>query len=247
MSIKSLARQWLNSRGYAVYNTAQPHVYSEDGFSTTHNKNFLRNLRFLDAYERGIKANGGADHHMRWRAHVAFWVARQACRLPGDFVECGVSTGFLASGIMDYLNWNSLGRRYVMFDTWAGLDDRYLSDAEREAGRLEWYAGLDFESVKRNFSEYENVEMVRGTVPETLASTKIDQVCYLSLDMNCTRPEIEAAEYFWPRMVPGAFMLLDDYAYSGYEEQNAAFNEFATRHEIEILSLPTGQGLAIKP
>ena len=135
MFIKSVARRWLNSKGYAVFNSAQPHVYSEDGLATIHNKSFLRNPRFQRAYDRGIKANG-ADHFMRWRAHVAFWVAKQASRLPGDFVECGVSTGFLASGIMDYLDWNSLNRRYIMFDTWAGLDDRYLSKLRTPSGPI---------------------------------------------------------------------------------------------------------------
>ena len=79
-----------------------------------------------------------------------------------------------------------------------------------------------------------------------LRAASIDAVCYLSLDMNNTLPEIAAAEHFWPKLVPGGIMLLDDYSYAGYEEQHAAFNDFAGRQKISILALPTGQGLAIK-
>jgi hypothetical protein len=243
--LKTAVRRGLDALGYDTYNRA--HFYSEDGLSTIHNDGFIDKPEFVAAYSRAIKANRGADHCMRWRAHVAFWVARQAAQLPGDFVECGVSTGFLASGIMQYLGWNRLNRRFVLFDTWSGLVDEYLTRDEKDAGRLDWYADADFDNVRKNFDEFRNVDLVRGPVPDTLESADISQVCYLSLDMNCTHPEIAAAEYFWPRMVPGAFMLLDDYAYSGYEEQNIAFDEFAQRHRIEIVSLPTGQGLAIKP
>lgn len=44
---------------------------------------------------------------------------------------------------------------------------------------------------------------------------------------NCTAPEIAAITHFWSRITPGGFTVLDDYAYSGYEEQYEAFNEFA--------------------
>jgi hypothetical protein len=64
--------------------------------------------------------------------------------------------------------------------------------------------------------------------------------------MNCTVPEIEAASFFWEKLVPGGMILLDDYAYAGYEDQNRAFRLFAAQKSAEILSLPTGQGLILK-
>jgi hypothetical protein len=243
--LRSLARRLLRSRGYEVYNTRLPNVFSEDGLTTYHNHTFIEQQAFIKAYARAVRANG-SDHHIRWRAHVAMWAARQAASLPGVFVECGVSTGFLASAIMDYLGWNSLDRSFYLFDTWHGLDQKLMSEGEIKAGRTSWFKNLDFDSIRANFHEYRNVSMIRGSVPESLRRVSIDSVCYLSLDMNCTQPEIAAAEYFWPKMVPGGIMLLDDYAYSGYEEQHFAFNEFAERHGFLILTLPTGQGLAVK-
>jgi hypothetical protein len=37
--------------------------------------------------------------------------------------------------------------------------------------------------------------------------------------MNCTKPEIDAATFFWDKLVNGAMVLLDDYAYVGFIEQ----------------------------
>ena len=66
-------------------------------------------------------------------------------------------------------------------------------------------------------------------------------------DMNCAPPEVAALEHFWPRLVSGAVVLLDDYAYLGFESQKRAMDEFAGYHGIAICSLPTGQGLLLRP
>jgi O-methyltransferase len=84
-------------------------------------------------------------------------------------------------------------------------------------------------------------------VPDTLPGAGIDRVCYLSIDMNIAWPERKAIEYFWPKLSPGAFVVLDDYGFHGFEEQLHCMNEFARNVGVEILALPTGQGLIAKP
>jgi hypothetical protein len=41
--------------------------------------------------------------------------------------------------------------------------------------------------------------------------------------------------------------LLDDYAYHGYRQQKLGMDRFAASRGVQVLSLPTGQGLLIKP
>jgi hypothetical protein len=245
MNIREFAKKIVRGFGYEVYNLSRPQLYSQDCLTTFNNHDFMRDPRFIAAYARGKQA-AGVDHLMHWRAHVALWVASQVKNLPGAFVECGVSTGFLSSAIMQYVDWNSLQKSFYLFDTFSGLDPRYTSEEEQKKGRMDWYHDLSFEKIKQNFAEYKNVHLVKGAVPESLASVEIPQVCYLSLDMNCTAPEIAAAKFFWDRMVCGGMILMDDYAYAGYEDQHRAFNQFAREMGIEILTLPTGQGLILK-
>jgi predicted O-methyltransferase YrrM len=64
--------------------------------------------------------------------------------------------------------------------------------------------------------------------------------------MNCVIPEQEALKYFWPRLSKGGIVILDDYAWPGHENQKKSHDEFAFQHGIQVLSLPTGQGLIIK-
>jgi hypothetical protein len=65
--------------------------------------------------------------------------------------------------------------------------------------------------------------------------------------MNCVAPEIAAAKFFWPNLVAGGIIILDDYGFSAHHLQKEAFDQLAREWNVEILSLPTGQGLIIKP
>ena len=62
--------------------------------------------------------------------------------------------------------------------------------------------------IKPDFDR-RNVKIIVGAVPETLSQVGAARVAFLHLDMNCAPPEVAAAEYFWHKMVPGAFLLLE--------------------------------------
>ena len=264
MGMKAAIRRVINAAGYDIIarssaadsplpvDSFPPNIYNQDSLFTTHNHDFMNDPKFMTAYQRGVKASGEA-YNIHWRVHVALWVASQAKSMDGDFVECGVNRGFLTSCIMNYIDWNSLGKRFFLFDTFRGIDEKYMSDEEKKKGRLEAHEGMYsecYDAVVANFSEFNGVYIVCGSVPETLSSPMLgdlQQVCYLSIDMNCAAPEVSAAEFFWDKMVKGAWVLLDDYAYVGYDEQKKAHDAFARSKGIDILSLPTGQGLYRKP
>jgi len=221
--------------------------YESDGLQSVHNHNFLRDEVFQLALKRGLQADPNLGF-MTWRLHVALWAARHASSIPGDFVECGVNRGFLSSAIMSSLDWNRLNRSFFLFDTFQGIATEFLSAEEIKSGRLDHNRLFSecFEDVERNFAEFQRVQLVRGRVPETLATVDIGKVAYLSIDMNCAQADAAAFEHFWPRLVPGAVILLDDYAYHGFEETYSCFNRLASRYHVPILSLPTGQGLILK-
>jgi hypothetical protein len=60
-------------------------------------------------------------------------------------------------------------------------------------------------------------------------------------------PEIAAAEYFWDKLVSGAVVVLDDYGFELHEPQKRAFDFFAEKRGVQVLCMPTGQGLLFKP
>ena len=250
--IKALISKALGLAGLTIINTRRH--YDADGLFTVHNDHFRRDAAYQAAYQRGLEASDGVDPHLEWRAHVALWVASSALGAEGDFVECGVNTGFLSSAIMKNLNWAEVARRFYLFDTFAGPVVSQFSAAEIQRGRLKVAEKTiasggyqtDMDRVRANFAEWPNAVVVQGAVPDILPAAGIASVAFLHIDLNCAYPESAALQYFWSRLSPGALVLLDDYAYFGYESQTEAIDSVARSLGFNVLSLPTGQGLIMK-
>lgn len=228
-------------------------TYHEDGLKTKHNHEFTQLPNFLDAYNRGIKA-ANDDYNWRWRVHVGLWAASIAVTLSGDFVECGVNKGFLSSAILQYLDWNKLDKHFYLLDTFKGIDKRYVLEEEINGGIMEknrkelenGFYTSSFSSVKKNFEEWKNIKIIEGSIPDTLVHIKSTKIAFLHIDLNCAKPEIDAINYCWNKLVEGGVVLLDDYAGSVRQIQKRAMDKFALSVNHKILSLPTGQGLIIK-
>lgn len=241
---------------YGLARALLPDVYANDALVCFNSHAFLQDPAFQRAYQRGVRAIGGTDWYpWHWRVHVGLWAASSASKVEGDFVECGVSYGFLSSAIMEYLDWDRLGKTFYLLDTFAGLDPRFVSTEERDSGALEKSDELvrngvyvsSVDSVRANFAQWQNQRIIQGSVPDTLEQVDSDAVAYLHIDMNCAPLEIATLRHFWPRLSSGAFVLLDDYANRGRDDQRIAMDELARELGVQIVALPTGQGLIIKP
>jgi hypothetical protein len=252
--LKQWSRTVLSRAGYVVFNTRSRECYACDSLFTSNNAGFRDTPSFRAAYARGVKASGGFDPQIEWRVHVALWVAHAASRVSGDFVECGVNAGFMSSAILESLDWGRSGKRFYLVDTFSGPVLTQYSEDEIKRGRLHaandaiargaYVTSLD--RVRANYSEWPNIEIVQGVVPEVLPRVGVKNVAFLHLDMNCAYPERAALEYFWDALSPHAMVLFDDYAYYGHEGLAEAINVSAAALGAKVLSLPTGQGLIIK-
>lgn len=247
--------KWMRANRYRIQEGTQilnGLTYSADGLFLANSSDNLHDKRFAAAYQESLSVDDwrGTDGQvdMRWRYYMVCWFADFVKHLPGDFVECGVYKGGYAKAIMHYLPFAATGKTYHMLDTYEGLSEVHLTEQERESGLFERYE-KNYESclgeVLRTFAN-DPVSIIPGTVPETLAQCTAQQVCYLSIDMNCVAPEIAAANFFWDKLVPGAVVMLDDYGFPGHEEQKKAFDQFAADRDAPLLSLPTGQAVMFK-
>lgn len=237
-------------------NSLKPHIdapYQYDGLSCIHNHDFMISPDFTGPYKRGMQA-AGSDYGWYWRVHMGLWAARSAFRIEGDFVECGVNRGFLSSAIMQALDWNQFNRDFYLLDTFQGLDDRFVSEGEKKSGVLDrnqkdiqsGFYTKNLAEVKDNFSEWKNAKIIVGSIPETLSQVSSEKIAFLHIDLNCALPEVAALEHFWPDIPTGGIVLLDDYAYYGYQSQKEAMDAWSEQSGAPIASLPTGQGLIIK-
>lgn len=243
------ARQALAPRARVM----QIPTYADDGLITQHVCDFLEHGRFMVAYQEA-RQNVPWTHpgEIHYRAYIACWAAERGLSLEGDFVECGVGHGIYSRTICSYLDFAKTGRRFFLFDTYAGIPtETALTDAERGMAasfNQSHYAGDMLGRASAKFAPFPNVQLVQGIVPQSLSTADIGRVAYLSIDMNNAAAEIGAIRYLWDMLVPGAIVLLDDYAYGeSFRDQKRAWDAFAREKGVSILSLPTGQGMIIRP
>lgn len=228
-------------------------TYADDGLISQHITAFVDDSKFMSAYALGRATGALAGHpgDIHFRAYVACWAAKYALGLEGDFVECGVGKGLLSRTICEYLQFERISKKFYLLDTFEGIP---IEDAGNvgEMDNMTFLNRMHFDSdyyeqVKITFAEYQNVLIVKGRVPESFDSIKLDEVSYISIDMNNAAAEIAAIEYLWDHLVFGGVVVLDDYAYGPeFLSQKDAWDGFSARKGFDVLTLPTGQGLIIK-
>lgn len=225
-----------------------PLLYSTDGLATSNCPAFLNTERFKKAYAAASATNPWENFTLQWRVYLVCFFADSVKNLEGDFVECGVNTGAFSRAIIDYINFPSTGKKFYLFDTFEGMVESQITREEMEVGighYLNNYRNV-YDEVVKTFSPF-NVQVVKGIVPESLIHFKGDKVCYLSIDMNVVEPEIKAFEFFWDKVVSGGVIILDDYGFPQHVNQRLAFDKLVKKYNVDILCLPTGQGIIFKP
>lgn len=217
---------------------AENATYAADGFSTTHHVEFLNNDRFNASYR------GALEHvsdllrgtEIEWRAHICCWAASQAIHLEGDFIECGVWYGVLSKTICEYTDFGSQNRNFYLVDSWGKMPGSHENANYQED---------IYDIVKKAFSKWPNVSLIRGLVPEALSRIPSKKVAYLSIDMNGSEPEKAALEYFYDKVVPGGVIYFDDYGW-GYPELRTVVNKFFADKPESLLHFPSGNSIVVK-
>lgn len=224
-----------------------PLTYNTDGLATRNNADFLKDEKFINAYKKSYETKSWLGYNIRWRAYIAYSLANLVKNINGDFVECGVNKGGLSRGIIEYIEFQDLNKTFYLLDTFQGYDENFLSNEEKNIGLRDQYSMyVDcYDEVVNTFKDF-NVRIIKGSVPDTLIQCDAESISYLSIDMNCVLPEIEAIKYFWNKITIGGVIVLDDYGFPNHINQKNAHDKLANELGYNIITLPTGQGIIIK-
>src|SRR5262249_23151320 len=153
------------------------------------------------------------------RINTLSWAAAEALRLEGDFIECGVWRGFCSAVLIEYLEFQKLDRTFYLYDTFAGIPAEL--DSEKHDVPLFHEPGL-YDRVVERFSRYPNVKIIKGIIPDSFSSAAPERIAFMHIDLNSSKSEIAALEALFERVVPGGFIVFDDYGWTGYTAQQLA-------------------------
>lgn len=222
--------------------------YFEDGMISIHTCDFRNKPDFKRAKQVAM-GKTGVHFNADWNLHTMLWAAKRCSELEGDFVECGVDRGYTMRACAEYVGWNHLKKKMYLVDTFEGFPKDLGTEEERKGNchfeMHQEYQGT-YDEVKRAFNDCSNIEVVKGRIPEVLNDVETNLVAFLSIDLNSAVSEIASIDYFWPKMVKGGIVVLDDYAQSSnYRVQRRAWDLWAVKNGVQILTLATGQGMIV--
>jgi hypothetical protein len=222
----------------SVINSVTSHrIFAADNlFTFDKNLSFLSDEKFMEAF--GTHVDTEIEKAIVWRIYTLCWAAKRALRLDGDFMECGSHRGTSARIIADYLDFASVPKRFRLFDV---FDNEGQTDLH---GYPDLKGGI-YDFVRDRFSDFPNVDVIRGWVPGILEGNTPDKIAFLHIDMNNATAELAALEHLFDRVVPGGSIVLDDYGWAAYSAQKEVEDAFFESRGYQVLELPTGQGLVI--
>ena len=123
--------------------------------------------------------------------------------VPGSFAEVGVWRGETSR----FVHRLAPDRRYYLFDTFTGFDAERDPTATGDDRFRDTTAALVHERVGHS----DNVVLKPGYVPDTFTGLGDERFAWVLLDLDLYAPTVASLDFFYPRLSPGAYLIVHDY------------------------------------
>jgi O-methyltransferase len=177
----------------------------------------------------------------------------QLCRsvlpLRGSTAECGVNSAVGSALICRTLAPSYReGELHLGFDSFEGLPPPGERDRSRVLGHW-WSKGelaVTKQDAEKRVAEFPFCELVSGWIPQVLKRAEGLPFRFVHVDVDLYESTLGSLEFFYPLLVPGGVLLLDDHGLASCPGARAAAEEFFARQSDPLIELATGQAFAIK-
>jgi O-methyltransferase len=135
--------------------------------------------------------------------------------VPGDFIETGVWRGGACMLIKNLLDVQGVRDRTVwLADSFRGLPPPKDAADGDDLSNVDLLA-VSADQVRRNFERFglldERVRFLEGWFSDTLPGAPIERLALLRLDGDLYHSTMDALTHLYHRVVPGGFVVVDDY------------------------------------
>jgi len=212
-------------------------IYSKFKFSEF-SRIFLEDKEFLQYYERFMDVG---NWHSLDRKFTLDQLLKLTLGLDGDVAECGVYKG--ASAYLMCKAHSGSGRTIHLFDSFEGLSKPEECDGDY------WTTGdlrSTRKSVEESLAEFSNYQIHDGWIPDRFPDVSEKKFSFVHIDVDLFKPTWSAIEYFYPRLVSGGVMLMDDYGFASCPGAKKAADDYFRRTQESIVMLSTGQAFVLK-
>ena len=206
---------------------------------------FCDDARFMALTEKHAALLPIPNWH--WNFQTVLWAIQRTRTIEGDFVELGVFKGHTTMFLAEYVGFETWPKRWRLYDTFEGIPEDQL-DPGWDRLNSDLYVGkFGVEEVRKRFSTYPNIDVIQGRVPEIFDTVVPEKIAFLHIDLNNSAAEIAALDALYDRISPGGVIIFDDYAWLNARAQYNAERKWFAARGLEVLPIPTGQGVFVKP
>ena len=207
---------------------------------------WIRDKKFQNAVSTAqpSEKNVGVDSSIAWRTHIACWAASRACEVTGDFFEFGCHEGYTATAIRAF-NSNIFEQQSQRFYYWFDLFSIGTGGSQKKT--MIDQSGSRGKAISRA-KIHQNTKIIEGDVIDTYVRNSYfddKKIAFAHFDLNDFQVEMSVIEKAFQHTQKGSVFLFDDFAMCPFHRQNKEYRNFFRSRGIEILELPTGQGIAI--
>lgn len=214
---------------------------------------------FSSIFRAGVERSGSGHDPgvIHQRLYNAVQLLRYALDLDGEVAECGAFQGLSSFVFCNYIHLARPefdGGGYHIFDSFEGLSEPSAQDVSelgdegsdkrfKQAGAFRG----SLEVVKTTLRDFPRIEYHRGWIPQSFEGIPEKKYKFVHLDLDLYVPIKGSVEYFYPRMVKGGVIVIDEYGFIRWPGARKAVDEFCDEHGLTTpVSLTTGNGVLIK-
>ena len=176
---------------------------------------------------------------------IIFQLLEPALSLAGDVAECGVWQGstLIPTGL--FVRRRAPAKRLLGFDSFQGLDqtvsrDVALGGDDDPRKRVGGFSNTSYEAVEQRVRQFDlsgTVTLVRGYFQDALPRYADSRFCFVHLDCVIYESYRQCLEFFYPRMVTGGIILLDEYKDPPWPGCTQAVDEFVADKPEQITEI----------
>lgn len=203
----------------------------------------------------------------RFLAHYELY--KRIANLPGSIVECGVFRGsslLTWAKLLEIFHAGDRVRKVIGFDNFAGFATINDKDGPEREDRCKtvggWNSAPYYEELLEHIRIFHDdsfiprakrIELVVGDLTETASRYVAEnpglRISLLHLDVDVYEPTLAALQAFYPLVVPGGLIVLDEYGLPDWAGESAAVEEYFRGRMPQIEKLPfasTPGGIIVK-
>lgn len=210
---------------------------------------------FYDLYSLALEKtqNASTDNLLkRQRYYMLMQLLKQALPMinNGHVAECGSWRGTSAYQIALYLKKYGFQKKFFIFDSFEGLSSFQKEDLENnpvlDEGRRRGEFACSLDIVRENLKEFDFMEYKKGWVPERFSDVDNLMFSFVNIDLDLYQPIKDSLEFFYPRMIKGGIISLDDYGYLSFPGAKSSVDEFVKNKDLFFLHFPSAGAYILK-